>query len=131
MQTPREVVEALLSGISSGPTAALADLYAVDAVVELPFAPPDGLVLRGREELRAHFDRAGKGALRLTPQDVMLYETSDPEVVIAEYAYRIERGARTLLLANVQIVRVRDGVIVSSRDFHDHAGLRAAMSLPE
>jgi ketosteroid isomerase-like protein len=30
------------------------------------------------------------------------------------------------VVANVQIMRVRDGLIVNSRDFHDHAGLAAA-----
>jgi ketosteroid isomerase-like protein len=126
--TPREVVERLLVGIASGPSADLADLYAPDAVVELPFASPDGLVLRGRDALRAHFDRAAQGPRRLVPDDVILHETTEPEVVVAEYFYRIEHSDGIARLANVQIVRVHEGLIVASRDFHDHVGLRAALS---
>jgi ketosteroid isomerase-like protein len=126
--TPREIVERLLAGIGSGVTADLADLYAPDAVVELPFAPPEGVTIRGREDLRAHFTRAGQTSRRLVPEDVVFHETTEPEVVVVDYFYRIEQTHGVARLANVQIVRVREGLIVASRDFHDHARLRAALS---
>jgi ketosteroid isomerase-like protein len=48
-------------------------------------------------------------------------------VVVAEYDYQGEMTStgRSFIVANVQIVRVRDGLIVRSRDFHDHAGMAA------
>ena len=41
---------------------------------------------------------------------------------MAEWDYEVTaRGTgRTATLANVQLLRVRDGLIVHSRDFHDH-----------
>jgi ketosteroid isomerase-like protein len=126
----REVIERLLAGIAAGATPALAELYAESAVVELPFAQPGGLRLVGREQLARHFTLAGRAPLRLRPVNVKVHETTDPEVVIAEYDYEgemISTGGR-FVVANVQIVRVRDGLILSSRDFHDHARLSAAAS---
>ena len=126
--SPREVIERLLAGIAAGATPALAELYAESAVVELPFAQPGGLRLVGREQLAQHFARAGRAPFRLRPTNVKLHRTTDPEVVVAEYDYQGEMTStgREFVVANVQIVRVRDGLIVSSRDFHDHAGMAAA-----
>lgn len=126
--SPREVMERLLAGIAAGVTPALAELYAESAVVELPFAQPGGLRLVGREQLAQHFARAGRAPFHLRPTNVKLHQTTDPEVVVAEYDYHgdITSTGRKFVVANVQIVRVRDGLILNSRDFHDHAGLAAA-----
>ena len=126
--SPQEVIERLLAGIASGATPALADLYAESAVVELPFAQPGGLRLVGREQIAQHFARAGRAPFRLRPINIKLHQTTDPEVVVAEYDYQGEMGSTggKFVVANVQIVRVRNGLIVSSRDFHDHARMAAA-----
>jgi uncharacterized protein len=126
--SPREVVERLLTGVAAGATPALAELYAEWAVVELPFAQPGGLRLVGRDQLAQHFARAGRAPFRLRPINVKLHETRDPEVVVAEYDYQGETPStgRRFVVSNVQIVRVRDGLILTSRDFHDHAGMAAA-----
>jgi uncharacterized protein len=127
--SPRRVVERLLAGIGLGPTETLADLYAPDAIVELPFAAPGGFRLNGRDEIRRHFARAAQGPLRLVPEQVVLHETTDPEVVVAEYDYRgrVTTTGREFVVSNVQIVTVRQGLIVRSRDFHDHVALNEAM----
>ena len=125
---PLQVVERLLDGVATGLTPALADLYEADAVVELPFARPGGLRLEGRAAIRDHFVRAAQARLTLLPVAVKLHQTLDPEVVIAEYDYEgraIETG-RSFVVSNVQIIRVRAGRIVASRDFHDHAVMSAA-----
>jgi ketosteroid isomerase-like protein len=44
---PRAVFERLLQGISNGAWSELADLYAEDAVVELPFAPAERPASKG------------------------------------------------------------------------------------
>ena len=126
----REAIERLLAGIAAGATPALAGLYAESAVVELPFAQPGGLRLVGREQLARHFTLAGRAPFRLRPINVKLHETTDPEVVIAEYDYEGEliSTGRRFVVANVQIVRVRAGLILNSRDFHDHARMSAAAS---
>jgi uncharacterized protein len=126
---PRQVVQRLLDGIAKGPTPALADLYDANAVVELPFARPGGLRLEGREAIRDHFARAAQAPLTLLPVEIELHLTLDPEVVIAEYNYegRAIATGRSFVVSNVQIVHVRNGRIVASRDFHDHAVISAAV----
>jgi ketosteroid isomerase-like protein len=128
--TAQSVVRRLLSGMAAGPTPTLADLYAVDAVVELPFAAPGGLLLRGRDEIRRHFARAAGLPLRLVPNAVVLYGTTDPAVVVAEYDYRgeVTGTGHRFVVPNVQVVTVRDGLIQRSRDFHDHAAIAAALT---
>jgi uncharacterized protein (TIGR02246 family) len=120
----RRVVQQLLAGIAAGPSEAPADLYTQDAVVVLPYAIPGGLRLAGRDQIRAHFARAAASPLRMTPENITIHETTDSELVIAEYDYRvlISEGAH-LTVSNVQIVRVCQGLIVGSKDFHDHVAL--------
>jgi uncharacterized protein len=122
------VVERLLAGIAAGPTPQLAELYAPDAVVELPFARPGGLRLVGRQQLRDHFTSAARAPFRLQPQNVVLHQTTDPEVVVAVYDYEgeVRASGRRFTVSNVQIVRVQDGLITASRDYHDHAAMASA-----
>jgi ketosteroid isomerase-like protein len=126
---PVRVVQRLLEGIAAGPTPELADLYDIDAVVELPFAADGGLRLEGRAAIREHFARAARAPMELLPVEITLHQTVDPEVVVAEYQYagRATVTGRSFVVSNVQIVRVRGGQITTSRDFHDHAALAAAM----
>ena len=129
-RSPRDVVRSLLAGVAAGGGPALADLYAADAAVELPFAGPGGLRLQGRDALRSHFARAAALPLRLTPRDVVLHATTDEELVVAEYDYHgtVRTTGRSFVAANVQLVRVRSGLIVGSRDFHDHAAIAGALN---
>jgi ketosteroid isomerase-like protein len=128
-QSPRRVVERLLAGIAAGPNAALAELYAPDAVVDIVFARPGGLRVEGRPALAEHFVRVARTPLRLTPERVVFYETVDPELVIVEYDYRGEgtETGRTFVASNVLIVRVKDGLILTSHDYHDHGAIAAAL----
>lgn len=127
--SPRRVLESLLQGISEGRWSDLADLYAEDAVVEQPFAPSPPRRLEGREAIRGHFATAAQGPLRLEAGNVVVHDTADPEVVIAEFDYdgRVSTTGQTFRVANIQVLRVRDGRIVSSRDYHDHLALAAAV----
>jgi uncharacterized protein len=125
---PRGVLEALLEGISDGRWGDLAQLYAEDAVVEQPFAPSPTR-LEGREAIRAHFAAAAEGPLRLRAANVVVHDTGDPEVVIAEFDYdgRVRATGDAFRVANIQVLRVRGGRIVASRDYHDHRALAAAL----
>jgi ketosteroid isomerase-like protein len=126
---PARVVQRLLEGIAAGPTPDLANLYHIDAVVELPFAGDGGLRLEGRTAIREHFARAARAPMELLPVEITLHQTVDPEVVVAEYQYagRATMTGRSFVVSNVQIVRVRGGRIIASRDFHHHAAMAAAM----
>jgi ketosteroid isomerase-like protein len=57
-----------------------------------------------------------------------VYETTDPEVIVIECDYkgRFIPTGRTFDVPSVQILRVKDGLIVSARDFTNHAVIAAA-----
>ncbi|WP_322871569.1 nuclear transport factor 2 family protein [Streptomyces goshikiensis] len=127
--SPREVFHTLLERISAERFSELAELYAPDAVVETVFEPVGPRLFEGRAVLEARFAEVSAGRpVQLTPANVLVRETDDPEVVVAEWDYRVHHRAtgRSFETANVQILRVRDGLIVESRDFHDHLALIVA-----
>lgn len=129
--TPRQVLDRLLGAISARAWASLPELYAEDAVVEQPFALPRPIVLIGREQLRAHFAAAAAAPITLEVRNLVVHDTTDPEVVVAEFDYVARVGAdsgEAFSLANIQVLRVRDGRIVASRDYHNHAALAAAIN---
>jgi len=123
----REVFDRLITGISESRWQDLADLYAEDAVVDQPFMVPEPGRIHGREQVRAHFLAAVGLPLELRARNVVVHETGDPEVVIAEFDYDVRNTAtrRESTVANVQVLRVRDGLIVATRDYHDHLRLAA------
>ncbi|GHI03972.1 hypothetical protein AQI88_08145 [Streptomyces cellostaticus] len=133
--SPREVFQKLIEGIAAGRFTELAELYAEDAVVETVFEPVGPRRIEGRAALKERFALvSARSPVELTPVNVTVRETDDAEVVVAEFDYRVRHRVtgRTFEAANIQVLRVRDGLIVSSRDFHDHLALVVAGgSLPE
>jgi ketosteroid isomerase-like protein len=127
MTTPRDVFTALSDGISEGRFGELSALYAEDTVVEHPQAVPRPSRLTGRDAVHERFTGALAGAYRLKRTNVVVHETTDPEVIVAEYGYDAEsvETGRTTTTANIQMLRVRDGLIVHSRDYHDYLRLAA------
>ncbi len=127
MTTPRDVFTALSDGISEGRFADLSALYAEDTVVEHPQAVPRPTRITGRAAVHERFTGVLAGALRLKRKNVVVHETTDPEVIVAEYDYDAEsvETGRTIATANIQVLRVRDGLIVHSRDYHDYLRLAA------
>jgi uncharacterized protein len=123
--TPRDVFLALVHGVAEGRGAAIAELYAEETDVIHPFDPERAPAVRTRDELRAHFAAGVERSrrVRFTPQDIRIHETLDPEVIIAEFAYRgdfVETGA-PFEVPLIFVLRVRGGKIVESRDYADHA----------
>lgn len=123
--SPRDVVERLITGISTANWDNLSELYAEDAVVEHPYAVDGPGRIEGRSVLHSRFAGVRERPFRLTVHNLVVRQTEDPEVVVAEYDYHVEKPATGELFetANVLVVRVRDGLIVHSRDFHDHHAL--------
>ncbi|WP_224276052.1 nuclear transport factor 2 family protein [Streptomyces sp. LS1784] len=127
--TPREVFGQLIALISAGKWSELPELYAEDAVVEIVFSPVPPRRIHGRAELRERFAALeAAGAIRLRAENVRVHETGDPEVVIAEFDYAglYPATGRTFRTANIQVLRARDGLIVETRDYHDHLAFAAA-----
>jgi ketosteroid isomerase-like protein len=59
--------------------------------------------------------------------DLLIHQTTDPEVVVAEFTYRW-RSQEPLSVGCVVVVRVRDGKIVESRDYIDPVARLVASS---
>jgi len=127
--TPKQIVTALMEGISSQSWERLHDLYAEHAVIEYPFALPSPRRLEGRGAIQAHFATVAAAPLTLQTRNMVVHETSDPEVVVAEWDYDglVTTTGRSFRVSNIQVSRVRDGQIVASRDYHNHAMLAAVM----
>jgi len=128
MDTPRQVAEKLVTGISEGRFEEVPRLYAEDCVVEVPYATGGAApLLEGGAAVREHFSHADAMPFRLRARDLVVHETEDPELVVLSWDYEVTAtttGA-TATVANVQFLRVRDGLIVHSRDFHDHTRFAA------
>ncbi|WP_354638097.1 nuclear transport factor 2 family protein [Kitasatospora camelliae] len=125
-RSPQEVFHHLLAGITEGRFSELAALYAEDTVVETVFEPVGPRRFEGRSVLAERFAAVAEHSpIELSASNVVVRETEDPEVIVAEWDYRVHHRAtgKTFDAANIQVLRVRDGLIVSSRDYHDHLAL--------
>ena len=136
--TPADVVRAVADGVSrliagnlteqekQAELDHLASLYAEHTDVRHPFAPMGDTPLRTRAELRRHF-AAGPARTADRHEAVgHVHETADPEVVIFEFSYVGSANGRPFAVPCVFVTRVRDGVIVESRDYVDHLGAARA-----
>jgi uncharacterized protein len=130
---PRDVLDRLIRGISEGRWQELHELYAEDAVVEYPFALPSGTArLAGRPAIRRYFAAVSRMPLELKAHNITLHETKDPEVIVAEYDYDglVTTTGHAFHVSNIQVSRVRDGHIVTSRDYHNHPVLAEVTARP-
>jgi uncharacterized protein len=122
--TPADVLTQRRQLILNGDADGFAALFAPDAVIESSFAGPPGTPVRlaGREAIREYSRQVMASPLRLESFEVAeLYQTQDPEVVIAEMRTEgtVTTTGRSFTTTSVQILRIREGHIVHSRDFAD------------
>jgi ketosteroid isomerase-like protein len=121
-RSPREVFLALVHGVAEGRGEELAELYAEQTDVVHPFDPLRAPAMRTRDELREHF-RPGDAGPRLVrrPANITIHETTDPEVIVAEFEYQgvVAETGEPFALPAIFVLRVRDGQIVGSRDYFD------------
>ena len=84
--TPADVLARRRHLILNGDADGFADLFAPDAVIEAPFAPPGAPArLEGREAIREYSRHVLASPLQIEDFEVAeLYQTQDPEVVIVE-----------------------------------------------
>jgi uncharacterized protein len=136
-RSPRETVEQLMRAAVSATPGDMADCYADEVVIEIPFAVQALYPSRfetSREELRARY-QAGTATRRYRSlSNVTIHETADPEVVVAEYELHGEMAGsgEAFSVRFAMVVTVREGHIVHSRDYSDPiAGARMLGRLPE
>ncbi len=135
-RTPRQVFDELLRTSVAGDWDGLLDLYAEDAVIEMPFAPPGVPVTSDATALRQRI----KGMADARPwnydaaENVVVHETTDPEVIVAEFTFRgtVSATGAPFALSYAMVITVRDGRIVHSRDYGNPLATSAALGrLPE
>ncbi|MGF6886835.1 ketosteroid isomerase-like protein [Nocardia sp. GAS34] len=119
--TSREVVEQILRAGREMDTETFVSLFAPDGYIEWPYRP-EGIPGRveGREGVREFMTGQASGLVRFEEyRNTVVHETADPEVVIVEYDAHgtvIPTGApfhQTI----IAVIRVRDGLVVSYRDY--------------
>src|SRR5882724_5608388 len=125
--TPAEVLARRSQLILNGDADGFADLFAPDAVIEASFAGPPGVPVRleGRDAIREYSRHIMASPLRLEEFEVVeLYQTQDPEVVIAEMRTKgtVTTTGRSFAATSIQILRIRGGHIELFRDFADPRG---------
>src|SRR5688572_2776545 len=100
---PRQVVEALMRGIADQRWDELDGLYAEDAVVEYPFALPAPMRLDGRDAIRRYFAAAAAAPLQLQTRNIVVHQTADPGVVVAEWDYEgvVTTTGRSFRVSNI------------------------------
>src|SRR5215469_8297948 len=88
-RSPAEVFLALVNGVAEGRWEELPSLYAEQTDVVHPFDPQRPAALRTREELREHFAPTGTDPTLLRrAANITIHQTTDPEVIIAEFEYQ-------------------------------------------
>lgn len=112
-----------MNGVAEGRWEELPGLYAEQTNVVHPFDPLRSPALRSRDELREHFTPTGSGPM--PPRrvaNITIHQTTDPEVIVAEFEYQGTAAGtgEPYTLPGIFVLRVRDGEIVSSRDYFDH-----------
>jgi uncharacterized protein len=121
--TPADVLARRCRLTLSGDADGYAGLFAPDAVIESPFAPPGApSVMRGRDAIREYSRHVMASPLRLEEFEVAeLYQTQDPEVVIAEMRTTgtLTTTGRSFAAAALHILGIREGQIVHLRQFAD------------
>lgn len=124
-QRPADVLGHLVTGVCAR-RPDLDRLYSEPTRVTHPLAGDD--VLETRQQLRDHFTRAhtALGDVEMSVSKLVVHETVDPEWIVGEFSYMI--GQAAIAVPCVFVMRVRDGLIVESRDYMDLAMFRQAIA---
>jgi uncharacterized protein len=130
-RSPREVVEQIRRMVA-GEGVVFADLFAADGVLRFPFAAPGTpRELRGQAAIREFREAASgrRSMLEIAGVDVVVRETDDPEVVVAEiehHGHSHGTGGPYRFRA-LGVIRVRDGEIVEYDDYMDPIAMAALL----
>lgn len=118
--TPAEVLQHGLDLLLAKDMPGFIGLYADDAVMEFPFAPPGApRRLDGRQQVHDYLIDYPASIDIHEISDVNLMPTTDPEVLVAEFT------ARGLMVASgtpyqaryIAVLTIRDGLIRHYRDY--------------
>lgn len=134
--TPREAFARFQRAVLNGSTTDLTHI-AEDVLIEWPFSPPGRpRSVQGREAYVA-FAAAGRESLPVRFdefRDVVIHDTTDPEVIVVEYdmvgTHKVT--GQQASASFIKTVRVRDGEVVHVREYQDVLTMAAALGqLPD
>jgi uncharacterized protein len=114
------------------PDGRFGDLLADDALVETPFAPPGRPTrFEGREAFLAHTEpeRANFPVRFEEVRDVVVHETTDPEVIVVEYTLVgtvVSTGVRGSA-SFIAVLRARDGRVAHWREYQNTLAIATAL----
>ncbi len=132
--TSRHVVEQVLRAGREADTDTFLTLMAPDGYLEWPYRPPGTPArVQGHDAIRAHLAQVAEAFIRFGEhRDVVLHQSTDPEVVIAEYEAHgtVVRTGAPFEQRVIAVFRVRDGRILSCRDYVNPLPLIAALGPP-
>lgn len=119
--TSREIVDQMLRAGRQMDAETFVELMAPDGYIEWPFHPPGtpGRV-QGREDIRQFLTATAQPFVRFDEyRNLVVHETADPEVVIAEYEAHgaVVATGEPFEQTVIAVFRVRDGQIQSYRDY--------------
>jgi ketosteroid isomerase-like protein len=122
MNTPREVFQQLVDGMVNKKWEQVLELFAEDVVIIHPLSTGPDARIEGREKVREHFARMAAFDADLHVEDIVVYETTDPEVVVCEHTLRTTFGGKEVSMPGIRVMQVRDGLVLSSRDYGNRPG---------
>jgi ketosteroid isomerase-like protein len=122
-----DIVRAVLAHISASEYDRLADYVAEDLHFELPYAaPPIPNAFDGRDTWDSMQRSTFKMFTSFRNEPTAIYATTDPDVIIAEYASDavVARNGKPYRNKYVGIFRFRDGKIAAWREYHNPEATR-------
>lgn len=122
MSTPREVFQQLIDCWIGQKWDQLPELYAEDVVVLHPLSTGPEARIEGREKVREQFARMAGFIGDVQIDDIVVHETADPEVVVCEQVMRATVGGKEVSMPGIRVMRIRDGLILSSSDYGNNQG---------
>jgi ketosteroid isomerase-like protein len=128
----REIVEQVLRAGREQDVETLVELMAPDGYIEWPYRPPGApLRLRGRAEIHRFLTEAANAFIKFDEYtNVLIHETTDPEVIIVEYEAHgtvVTTGA-PLHQTVIAVFRVQNGQVQSYRDYINPLPLMEALA---
>ncbi|GAA2033321.1 hypothetical protein GCM10009839_37100 [Catenulispora yoronensis] len=122
--TPADLLARRRDLILAGDADGFAALFTPDAVIDMPFSgtPEAPARVAGRTAIQEYARRAMSSPMRLEDFEISeLHQTQDPEVVVVEMRTKgaVTTTGRSFSVTSVQILRIRDGLIASFRDYAD------------
>jgi uncharacterized protein len=126
--TRKEIVEQIRVALETRNSSGFIDLFADDGILELPFAIDSAQAkYEGIDKIRERYGTPNPQS-KLTEvhkASVVMYESTDPEVVTVEFTIEgksLATGELYSYASSAGIIRVRNGKIIHYRDYPNLLG---------